>query len=335
MDGRLDQLCCWLNDCFELSPEQALKHTDMSVVCGDASFRRYFRFQYPCPQDEPAAVRSWIAVDAPPEKERGTAAFVDVAARLERAGLCAPHVHQVSLQQGFMLLDDLGEQSYRALIQSTDDAEQLSTLLPLLPVLAQQVFVDGLPVYSEPMLQDEMDEFWQWYLHHHIDAPFIPEEQQLWQQLCDQILTVLAEQPQVFVHRDFMSSNLIATPHGVPGIIDFQDAVIGPLTYDFASLIWDRYISWSRPQLEVWMEQARQQMAPEISPQLWQRWCDWTGLQRNLKIVGRFARLKYRDGKDGYIELLPRFIEFVRDILNRYEELVPYRPMLEARLCGR
>jgi hypothetical protein len=140
-------------------------------------------------------------------------------------------------------------------------------------------------------------------------------------------------QPQVFVHKDFHSCNLLRTPPG-PGLIDFQDALRGPLSYDLVSLLWDRYIAWPRERLEGWMEQARQRLGPGIEPAEWVRCCDWMGLQRNLKIVGIFARLHYRDGKRGYLEMVPRFFRYLLEVLPRYPEFRAFQGLLEQTECA-
>ena len=149
--------------------------------------------------------------------------------------------------------------------------------------------------------------------------------------MCAALIESARNQPQVFVHKDFHSCNLLLTPGG-PGLIDFQDGLRGPVTYDLVSLLWDRYIAWPRHQLEAWMLDMRERLAPDTATKDWIRWCDWMGLQRNLKVVGR---LRYRDGKRGYVEMIPRFYRYLLDVLPRYAEFRDARLMLERYSCER
>ena len=155
-----------------------------------------------------------------------------------------------------------------------------------------------------------------------------------WEALCTELQRSAASQPQVFVHRDFHSCNLLHADGAQPGIIDFQDAVRGPVTYDLVSLLWDRYISWPRARLEGWMESCRTTLAPETGSATWFRWCDLMGLQRNLKIIGIFSRLHYRDGKAGYLRMVPRFYRYVLDVLPSHPEFAGIRRMLERPECA-
>ena len=299
------------------------EQAQVTAMTGDASFRQYYRVA--------TQLGQWVVMVAPPAVEN-VQAFVDVAERLAASGICVPMIHASDLAQGLLLLDDLGDDLYRQLINDATVEPCFAEIIPVLGELARAVSTEGLAPYNPVLLQQELDEFPEWYLQHHKQQPFSVEEQQQWQQFCQCLLAELTAQPQVFVHRDFMSSNLLRTADGQVGVIDFQDAVQGPVTYDLASLLWDRYDSWPRPQLENWIEQARQAVGADVPAEVWRRWCDWTGLQRNLKIVGRFARLNYRDGKPAYLELMPRFIQFVKDALALYPELAEYRPLLESRL---
>ncbi len=303
----------------------------LEPVSGDASFRRYFRLR--------TDLDSYVVMDAPPAHE-DCRPFIDVAARLRAAGVHAPEILAQDLSRGWLLLEDLGDELYRETLDAAgaDPARAeplLADVFAVLQRLATAVDFSGLPPYDDARLQQELDLFPDWYLARHLDDPFSESERALWDKLCRQLLASAAEQPQVFVHRDFHSCNLLRLERDNPGVIDFQDAVIGPVSYDLVSLLLDRYISWPRPQLEAWMEQFRQQVAAEVEPLTWRRWCDWMGLQRNLKIVGIFARLYYRDDKHGYLELIPRFADYVLDVIARYEEFAPCRDMLERRLCAR
>ncbi len=174
--------------------------------------------------------------------------------------------------------------------------------------------------------------FTDWYLAQHCDLVLTCEEQIFWKQLSQLLTEVATAPPQCFVHRDFHSCNLHQLDDGEVGIIDFQDAVAGPASYDLASWLWDRYIEWPRSDIEKWVEQARPCLAPQMAPDQWLRNCDFVGLQRNLKVVGIFARLHYRDGKAGYLDMLPQFAGYILDVVPRYQELKPYEPCLKRWL---
>lgn len=293
-------------------------------VAGDASFRRYFRVRL----DDG---RSFVVMDAPPDRE-DSRPFVDVAGRLRAAGVHAPEILAFDPQRGWMLLEDLGDTLFKQVLERGDGVELMGRIFPVLERQACDVSCEGLPPYNHAKLQVELDLFPDWYLARQRLAPFSEEEMPRWRGLCRLLCDNAAEQPQVFVHRDFHSCNLMYLGAAEPGVIDFQDAVCGPLSYDLMSILLDRYISWPRSRLEAWMEDFRLRVAPDVAPERWQRWCDWMGLQRNLKIIGIFARLAHRDGKNGYLELIPRFADYVRDVLARYPELQDYHRLVEHRL---
>jgi aminoglycoside/choline kinase family phosphotransferase len=320
-DRRLNQASVWA------AQRLGLAAVSPSPVSGDASFRRYFRIE--------ADGRPLILMDAPPDRE-DSRPFVDIAARLRAAGLHAPRIVAFDLERGFGLLEDFGDVLYRDLIDEDSIDALLPGLFDVLEGMARHVDCAGLPAYDRSTLQAEMDLFPDWYLERHKRRPFSAGERVLWNDVCGLLLDSAEAQPQVFVHKDFHSCNLLQTPRG-PGLIDFQDGLRGPLSYDLASLLWDRYVAWPRERLENWMETVRGRLAPDIAPARWQRDCDWMGLQRNLKIVGIFARLEYRDGKRGYLDLVPRFYAYLEDVLARYTEheaIADFARLLEHAECA-
>jgi N-acetylmuramate 1-kinase len=300
-----------------------LDSVELIPVSGDASFRRYFRLH--------TGTGPLILMDAPPERENSRH-FVDIAARLRSAGLRAPAVLNFDFDQGFGLLEDLGDELYRDILTPQTVAALFPGLFGVLHCMARQVDASGLPAYDQQRLQAELDLFPDWYLQQHCQRILNKAELNGWRDACETLQANAAAQPQVFVHRDFHSCNLLYRQGQAPGVIDFQDAVRGPLSYDFISLLWDRYISWPRPQLEAWMESYRHQLQPSVPAADWVRWCDLMGLQRNLKIVGIFSRLHYRDGKAGYLEMIPRFYAYLLDVLPFYPELRPLQSLLEQNL---
>ena len=317
-DHRLDLARAWLQNLgVEIQSE-------FQSVAGDASFRRYFRLQ--------ADGQSRILMDAPPPGE-DVRPFINVGGRLRAASLYAPEIVHTDSKNGYLLLEDLGDALLSDSLDQNNVAVQFQELFGILKHMALSVNADQLPEFDAALLRMEMNLLPDWYLGHHRKT--VPREQfvRRWDKFCNRIIDSALDQPQCFVHRDFHSCNLLETRGNRIGIIDFQDAVKGPVSYDFISLIWDRYINWPRQQIEIWMEEFRLRLGVDIEPERWQRYCDLMGLQRNIKVVGIFARLHYRDGKTGYLEMIPRFYEYVTDTLRLYPEFEEMLNILEQPEC--
>lgn len=293
----------------------------LTPASADASFRRYFRIEQPG--------KSYILMDAPPERE-DSRPFVRISRLFLELGLHVPQIHAVDLAQGFLLLSDLGHRVYLHEL-STDNVDRLyGDALGALATLQSCGPVDGLPTYDRELLLFEMSLFRDWLLGTHLDLPLTDAEQAQLRRVFGVLADEALLQPAVCVHRDFHSRNLMLSGFHNPGILDFQDAVIGPVTYDLVSLLRDCYISWPRQQVERWAlgyHELAQQMgilrSREISERKFLRWFDWMGVQRHLKAAGIFARLHHRDGKPGYLGDLPRTLGYVRDISADYAELEP------------
>lgn len=322
MSQRDDQIKTWLD---EKIPEPY----SYAPASEDASFRRYFRIH--------RGDDSLILMDAPPDKE-DVHPFIRVAKLLEATGVNVPIISEIDLKQGFLLISDLGDTQYLTRLNS-DSVERLygdalEALFTMQSKAALAYEGDALPPYDKPMLLREMELFREWYIGKHLG--FNLSEQQ--NQALDRVYDLLAEsalsQPQVFVHRDYHSRNLMLTESNNPGIIDFQDAVVGAISYDLVSLLRDCYIAWPRQKVETWaLAYLHRCIDAGLIPascddrQLL-RWFDFMGVQRHLKASGIFARLKHRDGKNGYLKDIPRTLTYVQEVAADYPELQPLRQLL-------
>ena len=310
-------------------PGQSIQTTPASA---DASFRRYFRLTLP---DNSTC----ILMDAPPDKE-DCRPFIHVARLLEEAGLAAPRILDQDLEQGLLLLTDLGRIGYLDALKA--EPSLADTLMrPVLDVLVRWQSAsrpDALPPYDRALLQRELDLFPEWFVGRHMGHKLSGDERQMLDTLFRHLIDSALAQPKVFVHRDFMPRNLMvieSEANLVPGVIDFQDAVYGPITYDVVSLFRDAFISWDPEQELDWVvrywEKARAAGLP-VRPDFGDFWreYEWMGLQRHLKVLGIFCRLKYRDGKDKYSEDLPRFLNYARKTAERYIALKPLLGLLDT-----
>lgn len=326
-DPRLDELSAWLEQ------ELAIPCDRIVPTSGDASFRRYFRVFL--------SERSLIAMDAPPSRE-DVRPFVQVARLLEQAGVNVPRVHAVDEHRGFVLLGDLGTLCYRDELDA-DSADRLyRDAIDALVTLQQAVDVRscGRPFYGEELLRRELGLFKEWFLDRLSGIPLTAAGDALLEQTASVLVRSALEQPQVFVHRDYHSRNLMVCLEGNPGILDFQDAVVGPITYDLVSLLRDCYISWPEERVARWvagyLETAqRQGLALSCSPSQFRRWFDLMGMQRHLKAVGIFSRLALRDGKSGYLDDIPRTLAYVTAVSGRYPELADFAEFLDREIIAR
>jgi len=313
-DPRLAQLANWIGQI------DGFAGCVLEPASDDASFRRYFRVH--------EQGKSFIAMDAPPPQE-DCVPFVRVAAYLESMGLNAPRVLATDLTRGFLLLTDLGSDQYLNVLQ--DDpacSSQLYTdaIVALCTVQEKGVaYQSSLAPYDEELLRFELSLFRDWLCDTHLQLKFSATDQSAWQKCCDRLVGNALDQPQVFVHRDFHSRNLMVSEKHNPGILDFQDAVEGPFTYDLVSLLKDCYIDWSPDDVRQWALQyysaVSRDLRRQVDEALFLRHFDLMGVQRHLKAAGIFCRLTHRDDKSGYLAHVPRTLSYIAALALDYQEL--------------
>ena len=293
----------------------------------DASFRRYFRVT--------ANGETWVAMDAPPPQE-DCRPFVRVAGLMREAGLNVPHVVAQDLERGFLLLTDLGTTPFLNGFDADNPDALFSGAIDALITWQLASRPDVLPPYDAALLQREIDLFPEWYVGKHLQTTFTDAQQQVFAHASQLLIDAALAQPKVYVHRDYMPRNLMLPATGTlaPGVLDFQDAVYGPITYDVASLFRDAFVSWPEARELDWVirywERARAAGLP-VHADFGAFWRDveWMGLQRHIKVLGIFARINYRDGKPHYLQDTPRFVSYARKVCERYRALGPLGKLLD------
>jgi aminoglycoside/choline kinase family phosphotransferase len=325
MAQRFEQLKQWLDGLAGLAKAQ------IEPATGDASFRRYFRIT--------TDRQSYIAMDAPPERE-DSAKFVRIAHAFRALGLHVPEVLAENLGQGFMLLEDLGPRLYLDDLTAENADRLYADALAALLVIQACGPREGLPVYGRDFLLREMEIFREWLLAAHLGMQLSPAESDLLDGAFSLLAASALEQPQVCVHRDYHSRNLLVTRSPSPGILDFQDAVVGPVTYDLVSLLRDCYLAWPEERVRDWARGYHQLalhsgVTREEHTERFPRWFDLMGMQRHLKASGIFARLYRRDGKIGYLKDIPRTLGYVVDVAAGYPELVGLGGFVSERVLPR
>ena len=308
-------------------PDPEFRITPASV---DASFRSYWRVT--------AGGSSLILMDAPPDKEP-IAPWLDIGARLRGAGVHAPEVVASDAVAGFVLMEDLGTRTYLPELNAASADALYSDAFDALFAMQSRVEAADLPRFDTSRTIPEMELLGEWFLQRHLGYTPSCGDWDVIEVAFRLVATALDAQPRRFMHRDYHSRNLMITEHGNPAVIDFQGAMLGPITYDLASLLRDCYIAWPSARVEAWVEAYRARLAAAgiiaVDGARFRRWFDLTGLQRHIKVLGLFCRLNYRDRKAGYLADLPRVFAYVTDVARQDPEFVDFSTLLQRAVAGR
>lgn len=328
-DVRLQHLEVWLSEqltnLFNVQGSGAVPPVSLVAASSDASFRRYFRWA--------ADGRSFIIMDAPPPQEN-CEPFVKIAGLLKKSGINVPQIHAQDLERGFLLLSDLGKQTYLDVIDAENATAKFADAIDALIALQRLPMDTPLPSYDVPLLRRELELFPEWYVRRHLGVEFDAQQLQRWQRVSELLIDSALAQPKVLVHRDYMPRNLMDSEPN-PGVLDFQDAVYGPVTYDVTCLFKDAFLSWPEERVQGWLHDYWQQAGAEGIPVQadfaeFQRASDLMGVQRHLKVIGIFARICHRDGKPRYLADVPRFFAYIETVLARRPELADLAELLRS-----
>ena len=319
MSDRFKSLQNWLRETLQTN------NFILKPASEDASFRYYYRLTI--------NNNTFIVMDAPPHHE-DSKSFVRVNNILHECNVNVPIIHNMDLKQGFLLLSDFGDDHYLSKLTAFSANNLYSDAIQTIISMQLSGDTKGLDIYNEVLLRDEISLFTDWLLNKHLDITLSIHQINAIDNLFDLLVTNALEQPQVFVHRDFHSRNLMMMPDNNPGVIDFQDAIIGPITYDLVSLLKDCYIKWSKKEINNWVDLYCKQLAMhdgklKIDRGQFQRWFDLMGVQRHLKACGIFARLFHRDNKHQFLKDIPRTLSYIVDLSHTYKELLPLCHLIE------
>ncbi len=332
-DVRLQHLIVWLDEQLAiLFADQGwgtVPPATLTAASSDASFRRYFRWE--------GEGRSFVVMDAPPPQEN-CKPFVDIAFLLAKSGINVPKIYAEDLERGFLLLNDLGNKTYLDVIDSENADALFSDALQALLAFQQLPMVAPLPSYDVALLRRELELFPEWYVKRELGVEFDAAQQQQWQQISDLLIDSALAQPKVLVHRDYMPRNLMLSEPN-PGVLDFQDAVYGPVTYDVTCLFKDAFLSWPEERVRGWLQRYWEQASalnipvqPDFEDFL--RASDLMGVQRHLKVIGIFARICHRDGKPRYLADVPRFFAYIEAVIARRPELADLQALFASLRGG-
>jgi len=324
MSDRITEMKQWLDD---------LDYQDytLEIASEDASFRRYFRLKQ--------GNESWIVMDAPPEKEPCDA-FVNVAKKLSGIRLSAPEIIHENHDQGFLVLTDFGDESYLQVLAPENANSLYGDAKAAIMQIQTRLDAEDLPLYDEQLLRQEMGLFKEWFLEKLLGIELNPAQLGRWKMTVDTLVNNALEQPRVFVHRDYHSRNLMKIDDRNPGILDFQDAVKGPVTYDLVSLLRDCYIDWPERQVDQWVldfyDLAVLDHLQGVSAEQFMRWFNLMGVQRHLKAIGIFSRLELRDDKDKFLADIPRTLNYLKIVgMSEMSMLGLYTLINELSLVSR